>query len=200
MPPITPDPKSIRAFESAESFEEWLSENHDKAQELYLRLYKKGSTVPSVTYSEALDVALCWGWIDGIRKSWDADSFLQRFTPRRPRSVWSQLNRERVERLIAEGRMTPHGLKQVEAAKADGRWDAAYASGRTMEMPADLLEAIEREPKALESFRTLDKANRYAMAWRLGNLKTAESRQKRIAAFVELLKEGKTLHPTAKAK
>jgi uncharacterized protein YdeI (YjbR/CyaY-like superfamily) len=198
MAPVTPDPSTIHAFKSPKAFETWLAKNHAKQSELYLRIYKKDSGVATVTYAEALDVALCWGWIDGLKKSYDAESFLQRFTPRKKKSVWSQINRDHVARLIADKRMTPHGLSHVAAAKADGRWDAAYAGAKTMTVPEDLLEAIRAEPKALANYERLDKTNRYALAFRLGNLKTAAGRQKRIESFVEMLKAGGTLHPTKK--
>jgi len=198
MAAIVPPKKSIRAFASEQAFETWLEAHHDKQSELYLRIYKKGSGVPTISYAQALDVALCWGWIDGLKKSYDAQSFLQRFTPRRSKSVWSQINREHVARLIADKRMTPHGLRHIEAAKADGRWATAYAGSAKLELPEDLLSAIRAEPKAFKTFQTLDKANRYALGFRLGALKTAAGRSKKIAAFVELLKRGKTVHPMAK--
>jgi uncharacterized protein YdeI (YjbR/CyaY-like superfamily) len=199
MAPVVPPPKSIRAFDSEAAFEVWLAANHDKTSELYLRIYKKGTGKKTVTYAEALDVALCWGWIDGIKKSFDDKSFLQRFTPRRPKSIWSQRNREHIARLLAAGRLTPHGLAHVTAAKADGRWEAAYAPGSTMTVPADLLAAIEAEPRARITFRALDKQNLYALAFRLGNIKTAAGRTRRIAAFVDMLKRGQTLHPPRRA-
>jgi len=200
MAPVIPDPKSIRAFKSADALESWLAKNHGKQSELYLRIYKKGSGVATVSHSEAVDVALCWGWIDAIRKSHDELSFLQRFTPRKPRSIWSQVNRERVERLVASGRMTPHGLAQVEAAKADGRWAAAYGVRAKMKTPDDLLAALQREPEALATYEQLDKTNLFALAFRLGNLKTAAGREKRIASFVAMLKQGRTLHPQRSSK
>lgn len=199
MAPVVPDPRTIRAFESERAFEAWLSENHATETELWLKIYKKASGRPTVTYAEALDVALCWGWIDGLKKSLDGESFLQRFTPRKGRSLWSQINREHVARLTAAGRMTEHGQRHVDAAKADGRWDAAYASASTMAMPADFEEAVARSPEARAFYATLDKANRYAIAFRLANLKTAEGRAKRIASFVEMLARGEALHPAKAA-
>jgi uncharacterized protein YdeI (YjbR/CyaY-like superfamily) len=195
MTAIVPDPRHIKAFASQAAFEIWLTANHDKKSELYLRIYKKDSGKKTVTYAQALDVALCWGWIDGIKKPFDDKSFLQRFTPRRAKSVWSRINRDHVARLVASGRMTPHGLAHVTAAKADGRWEAAYASGTTMTLPDDLVAAIKAEPHAHATLRTLNKQNLYAMAYRLGNLKTPAGRAKRIAAFVDMLKRGRTLHP-----
>src|SRR5687767_345681 len=140
MATIVPDKKKIRSFRSEAAFEKWLAKNHARETELWLRLYKKGSGVPTLTPAQAIDVALCWGWIDGIRKGLDELSFLQRFTPRRAKSVWSQINRDNVARLTAAGRMTPHGQRQVDVAKADGRWDAAYAPMRSASaetLPAD---------------------------------------------------------------
>jgi uncharacterized protein YdeI (YjbR/CyaY-like superfamily) len=200
MANITPDPRRIRAFESSEHFARWLAANKDSEPELFLRLYKKGSGVPSITYAEALDVALCWGWIDGLKKAYDEASFLQRFTPRRSKSVWSKINCEHVERLITAGKMRPAGLVHVEAAKVDGRWAAAYAGSATMDMPEDLMQAITAEPRALATFKTLDRANRYALAFRVQNLKTAAGRAKKIASFVAMLEEGKTIHPMKKAQ
>lgn len=195
MPPVTPNPEKIRGFACAQDFEKWLQQNHDKQDELWLKIHKKASGLPTVTYAEALDVALCWGWIDGLKKTFDDSSFLQRFTPRKGKSIWSQINRGHVARLIAAGRMTPHGQKHIDAAIADGRWAAAYASGRNMEFPADLQAAIEAEPKAREFFATLNSANRYALAFRTRNLKTAAGRQKRIAEFVQMLARGEAPHP-----
>jgi uncharacterized protein YdeI (YjbR/CyaY-like superfamily) len=187
--------KPILAFEDAKTFEQWLSEHHASARELFVRFYKKASGRPTVTYSEAVDVALCWGWIDGVVQRYDDASYLQRFTPRRPKSLWSQINRERVARLIAEKRMTAHGLVHVEAAKADGRWEAAYASPSAVKMPRELLDALERDAKAKAAFDGLSLQNRYAIAHRIVTLKTAEGRAKRIAAFVAMLKRGETPYP-----
>jgi uncharacterized protein YdeI (YjbR/CyaY-like superfamily) len=195
MGKLTLDPKAIKAFSTAKLFRDWLEKNHDKRSEIYLRVYKKGSGHPSITIGEALDEALCWGWIDAIRHAYDEHSYLQRYTPRTPRSIWSQINRDHVARLIAEKRMTPHGLKQVKLAQADGRWDAAYASAKTMTIPDDLLVAIKAEPKALALFERLDRTNLYALAFRLAQLKTPAGRTKRIASFVAMLARGETLHP-----
>lgn len=198
MPPVIVDPSKIAAFKTEKAFERWLASHHDSERELYLRLYKKGSGVASLTYAEALDVALCWGWIDGLKKAYDEQSFLQRFSPRKPKSIWSQINREHVARLVAAGRMTPHGLCHIEAAKADGRWDAAYASARAMTVPADLQAAIESDALARKTFQTLDKTNVYALAFRVGNSKTAAGRAKKIAAFVAMLARGESIHPVRK--
>jgi uncharacterized protein YdeI (YjbR/CyaY-like superfamily) len=194
------DPKAIRAFKNSDAFEAWLAKNHDRAKELFLRIYKKDSGKPTVSNSEAVDVALCWGWIDAVRLAYDEDSFLQRFTPRGPKSRWSDINRKRVARLEREGRMTAHGRRHVDAAKADGRWDAAYLPASQIAVPADLLAAIEAEPKALATFKTLNRQNIYALAYRTLLLKTPEGRAKRIRLFVEQLKRGETPHPNTARK
>jgi uncharacterized protein YdeI (YjbR/CyaY-like superfamily) len=196
---VVPDPRSIRAFRSAKAFEAWLAANHANKTEVYLRIYKKGSGKPTVTHPEALDVALCWGWIDAIRKAYDEESFLQRFAPRGAKSIWSQINREHVARLTAAGRMTEHGAAKVEAAKADGRWQAAYAGARHMTIPEDLQRAIDANRAARTTFDTLSKQNLYALSFRLGNLKTPASRQKKIAGFVDMLARGETPHPNRRA-
>jgi uncharacterized protein YdeI (YjbR/CyaY-like superfamily) len=198
MPPVVPDPSRIRSFSTPAAFEKWLTRHHDREPELWLKIHKKASGLKSVTHAEALDVALCWGWIDGLRKSFDARSFLQRVTPRRPKSIWSQVNRERVARLIQVGRMTPHGQRQVDAAKADGRWDAAYAPIRkasVTSMPADLRAAIEANPKARKTFRTLGRQNLFALAFRTNNMKTAAGRARKIRTLVEMLARGETIVP-----
>ena len=199
MAPVIPHPERIRAFPDAQSFEAWLSAHHDKEEELWLKIHKKGSGFPTISYAEALDVALCWGWIDGLKKSFDENSFLQRFTPRKKKSIWSQVNRQHVERLIAAKRMTPYGQAHIDAAKADGRWDAAYASASKMEMPEDLLAAIRAEPKAMQTFERLNATNRYALAFRTHNMKTEAGRARKIASFVAMLAEGETPYPNGSA-
>ena len=169
--------------------------HHHKEDEVWIRIYKVGSGLKSITPKEAIDVCLCWGWIDAVRKRFDDKSYLQRYTRRRKRSIWSQINVDNVTRLIAEGRMTKHGLEEVEAAKADGRWDRAYASGRNMKIPDDLQAAIDAEPKARRTLSTLSAQNRFALAFRVHNTKTVAGRKKTIAAFVEMLKRGETIHP-----
>jgi uncharacterized protein YdeI (YjbR/CyaY-like superfamily) len=172
--------------------------NHARESEIWLKIHKKSSGLPTVTSAQALDVALCWGWIDGIRKSFDDTSFLQRYTPRRPRSIWSQINRDNVARLTAAGRMTPHGQRQVDAAKADGRWDAAYAPVRSTSeatIPADLRAAIEANPRARKTFRTLGRMNLFALAFRTNRMKTAAGRARKIAALVDMLARGETIVP-----
>jgi uncharacterized protein YdeI (YjbR/CyaY-like superfamily) len=195
MPPVIPDPKKTRAFKDQAAFEAWLSKHHARESELWLKIHKKASGLPTVTYAEALDVALCWGWIDGLKKSFDQDSFLQRFTPRKAKSIWSQINREHVARLVAAGRMTEHGQHHVDAAKADGRWDAAYASQRDMKFPEDLQKAIEATPKAHATFKALSKVNLYALAHRVNNVKTEAGRAASIKRFVAMLARGETPHP-----
>jgi uncharacterized protein YdeI (YjbR/CyaY-like superfamily) len=198
MAPITPNPKTIRHFRSEVAFEKWLSTHHDRETELWLKIHKKASGLPTVTYAEALDVALCWGWIDGIRKSFDEISFLQRFTPRGKKSIWSQVNQGHVARLTKAGRMTPHGQRHVDAAKADGRWAAAYAPIRKADhasIPDDLKAAIAANPKALKTFKTLGKTSLFALAFRTNNMKTAAGRAKKIAALVEMLGRGDTIVP-----
>ncbi len=201
MAPVTPDPKKIKPFRTAAAFEKWLSVNHARASEIWIRIYKKDSGLPTVTHAQALEIALCWGWIDAIRKPFDDRSFLQRFTPRRPKSIWSQVNRDHVARLTAEGRMTPHGQKHVDSAKADGRWDAAYAPMRsaTIEtVPADLRAAIEANARARKTFQTLGKMNLFALAFRTNNMKTPAGRARKIAELVAMLARGETIVPEAR--
>lgn len=198
MAPVKPDPKNIKAFRTADAFEKWLSRNHDRAPEIWIRIHKKDSGLPTVTHAQALEIALCWGWIDAIRKPFDDVSFLQRFTPRRPKSIWSQVNRDHVARLTADGRMTPHGQKHVDAAKADGRWDAAYAPMRsaTIEtLPADLRTAIEANARARKTLQTLGRVNLFALAFRTNNMKTPAGRAKKIAQLVAMLARGETIVP-----
>lgn len=193
-----PDPKTIQSFPNAAAFERWLATHHDREPGLWLRIYKKGSGVQTVSHPEALDVALCWGWIDGIRKSLDDVSFLQRFSPRQKRSLWSQVNRGHVARLTAEGRMREPGLREVERAKADGRWDAAYAPIRAASeasIPPDLRAAIEASPRARAVFRTLNRVNLFALAFRTNNMKTAAGRARKIEELVRMLERKETVVP-----
>lgn len=202
MPPVVPDPDRIKSFKNAAAFEKWMATHHASEPEIWLKIHKKSSGLPTVDYAQALDVALCWGWIDGIKKSFDEQSFLQRFTPRTAKSIWSQVNREHVARLIDAGRMTPHGHKQVDAAKADGRWDAAYAPIREVTrdtMPGDLRAAIEANPRARKTFATLSRQNLFALAFRTNNMKTPAGRAKKIAALVAMLACGETIVPQKKA-
>jgi uncharacterized protein YdeI (YjbR/CyaY-like superfamily) len=198
MAPIVPDPKKIKSFPTEAAFEKWLATHHAKETELWLQIYKKGSGVATVTYAQALDVALCWGWIDGLKKGFDEHSFLQRFTPRKARSIWSQINREHVARLVAAGRMTAHGQRHVDSAQADGRWDAAYAPSRQAThdtMPADLRAAIEANARARKTFEGLGRQNLFSLAFRTNNMKTPAGRAKKIATLVAMLARGETIVP-----
>jgi uncharacterized protein YdeI (YjbR/CyaY-like superfamily) len=200
MAPVIPDTKKIRSFCTDADLERWLSTNHQRETELWLRIFKKGSGVETVTPAQALDVALCWGWIDGIRKGLDDRSFLQRYTPRRAKSAWSQINRDHVTRLIAAGRMTPYGQRQVDVAKADGRWDAAYAPIRTATIPDDLRYAIEARPRARKTFRTLGRMNLFALAYRTNKMRTSAGRAKKIAELVAMLERGETIVPERRTR
>jgi uncharacterized protein YdeI (YjbR/CyaY-like superfamily) len=186
-------PEALREFADFRSFYDWLEKHHDSAPEVWIRIFRKGTGKPTISPVEAIDAILCWGWIDGIRKSWDNESFVQRYCPRRPKSVWSQINRDNVARLTEAGLMTVHGQKQVDLAKADGRWDAAYKT--TMAPPDDLLAAIADNPAAQETFARLTAQNRFALTFRLNSLKTEAGRKKKIAAFVDMLSRGETIYP-----
>lgn len=198
MAPIIPDPKKIKSFRTQQAFETWLGKHHARETEIWLKVYKKASGVKSVTCAEALEVALCWGWIDGIRKGLDETAFLQRYTPRTARSIWSQVNRDHIARLTAAGRMTPQGQRQVDLAKADGRWDAAYAPIRSTteaSIPPDLRAAIDANPRARKTFETLGKMNLFALAFRTNSMKTPAGRARKITALVEMLARGETIVP-----
>jgi len=198
MAPVVPNPKTIRSFRDAAAFEAWLARRHDRETELWLKIHKKDSGLPSVNYAQALDVALCWGWIDGLKKSFDERSFLQRFTPRTKKSIWSQINREHVKRLTKAGRMTPHGQRAIDAAKADGRWDAAYAPIRAASvelLPTDLRRAIRANPKATKTFMKLTRTNLFALGFRVNNMKTPAGRAKKIDDLVAMLARGETIVP-----
>ncbi len=195
MAPVKVDPDKVHEFKDAESFYKWLAKHHDKETELWIKIHKVGSGLQSITAKEAIDVVLCWGWIDAVRKGFDDKSFLQRYTPRGKKSIWSQINVDNIARLIEEDRMTGHGLAKVEAAKSDGRWDRAYASGKDMKIPEDLQTAIEAEPKALEMLEKLSEQNRFALAFRIHNLKTEAARRKKIETFVAMLTRGETIYP-----
>ena len=189
-------------FKSAKAFEAWLKKNHATSEGLWLKIAKRGSNEPSVTYPEAVEIALCWGWIDGQKKSLDDQHYLQRFTPRRARSVWSKINVEKVQALIEAGRMQAPGQAQVEAAKADGRWARAYDSARTSTVPEDLQAALEAEPAAKTFFASINASNRYAILWRIQTAARAETRARRIAQLVGMLARGETIHlfkPKARA-
>ncbi len=199
MAPVVVDPKHVHAFADEAAFEAWLAKNHDRETEVWIRIYKIKSGVASITVKEAIDVCLCWGWIDGIKKSFDEASFLQRYTPRGKKSVWSQVNVDNVARLTEAGRMTGHGQKHIEAAKADGRWDAAYrVKGSTL--PDDFVAAANAVPEAKAMLETLSAQNRFALIFRLQALKTEAGRQKAIARFVEMLARGETIYPQGTPK
>ena len=182
----------------AQQWRAWLDAHHSESPDVWLVLHKKGGDVTGLTYDAALDEALCFGWIDGQVGKRDAGSMLQRFTPRTRRSPWSSRNVGHIARLIEEGRMRPAGLAAVEAAKADGRWDAAYAGPATAVTPADLLEAIATNPEAQRMYDLLTSGNRYALSWRLGQLKRPATRAKKIDDFVAMLARHETIHPQKK--
>jgi len=184
----------IKSFKTQKAFETWLSENFLLQEGIFLQLYKKNSGISSISYAEALDVALCYGWIDGIKKSNDEVSWLQKFTPRRARSIWSKINTQHVERLTAAGKMRPQGIAEVEKAKTDGRWEKAYEAQRTMQIPEDFLKELSKNKKALTFFESLNKTNKYAIAFRLYHAKKPETRQKRFKEFLQMMREGKKLY------
>jgi len=195
MAAVTVDPGKVHAFKDMEQFHVWLAAHHGDADEVWIKIHKVGSGLESITARQAIDVVLCWGWIDGIRKRLDDSSFLQRYTPRTARSIWSQINVDNVARLIAAGHMTRYGLEQVEAARADGRWDRAYGSGQGMKIPDDLQAAIDAEPKARAMLAKLTEQNRFALAFRTHNMKTEAGRKRKIATFVDMLSRGETIYP-----
>ena len=185
----------VLEFTTQAEWEEWLSEKHDGSSGVWLRIARRGSGHVSPTYAEALDVALCWGWIDARKRALDETAWLQRFTPRTPRSRWSQVNTRHAERLVADGRMQPSGLREMERAKADGRWTAAYASPRTATVPDDLAAALDAVPEAAAFFAGLDGRNRYAVLYRIESAKRPETREKRIRTLVAMLADGQKLYP-----
>jgi uncharacterized protein YdeI (YjbR/CyaY-like superfamily) len=185
----------ILGFPSREGWAAWLAANHETAAGLWLKIAKKSSGAPTVSYADAVEVALCYGWIDGQKRPLDEGHWLQRFTPRRPKSRWSKINRDTATALLARGELAPAGLRQVELAKADGRWDAAYDGQRTAEVPADLAEALAANEAAAEFFATLSSANRYAILYRVHDAKRPATRARRIEHFVAMLAAGQTLHP-----
>jgi uncharacterized protein YdeI (YjbR/CyaY-like superfamily) len=198
MAPVHVDPNKVFEFKDAKGFHSWLRKNWDKETEVWIKIHKVKSGLASITPTEAIDVALCWGWIDAIRKGLDDKSFLQRYTPRGKKSVWSQINVANVERLTKAGAMQPSGLAQVEAAKADGRWERAYRMNGA-EPPEDLMTAIRASSKAHAAYKSLSSQNRFALTFRTLSMKTAAGRAKRIAAFVEMLERGETIHPNGKS-
>jgi uncharacterized protein YdeI (YjbR/CyaY-like superfamily) len=188
------DDLPILLFAARPDLEEWLEQNHAGSEGVWLKIAKKGAAEPSVSYAEALELALCFGWIDSQKRGHDEQHFLQRFTPRRPRGRWSKINREKAEALVADKRMRPSGLAEVEAAKADGRWEAAYEGQRTAAIPVDLQRELDANPAAAEFFADLDGANRYAIIYRLNEAKKAETRERRLAKFVAMLERGEKIH------
>ncbi|MGB8812205.1 MAG: YdeI/OmpD-associated family protein [Paracoccaceae bacterium] len=192
---MTPDPARIRAFATPQDWAHWLAENHATAPELWLRVFKKASGIQSLDWEQAVVEALAWGWIDGIKKAYDDTSYIQRFTPRRKGSIWSQKNRAHVERLLAEGRMQAPGIAHITAAQANGRWEAAYAGGAAMEIPADFLAALANAPQtARDTYADLNRQNLYAICYRLNAAKRADTRTKRIAEFIAMLARGERFH------
>ena len=185
----------IMSFQSAKEWEAWLAKNHGRSAGVWVQFYKKDSGKQGVTYPDVLDGALCYGWIDGQLKPNDKESWLRKFTPRRARSVWSKRNTEHVVRLTGAGRMKRAGLREVEAAKADGRWARGYDSPANMSVPDDFLKALSRNKKAKAFFEALNKANRYAVAWRLATAKKPETREKRFKAMLAMLARGEAFHP-----
>jgi uncharacterized protein YdeI (YjbR/CyaY-like superfamily) len=194
MAPMVVDPGRVKEFTDFQAFHDWLSKHHDREPEIWIRMHKKGSGLVSIDWGQAVDAALCWGWIDGVRKSLDERSFLQRLTPRGPKSSWSKINIDKVAALTVAGFMTGHGLKHVEAAKADGRWDAAYRV-KDAEVPADLQAAIDADPKARAMFAVLTSQNRFALIFRTGQMKTPAGRARKIADLTAMLARGETPYP-----
>jgi uncharacterized protein YdeI (YjbR/CyaY-like superfamily) len=189
-----PTAANTKPFATPQAWGAWLKANHAKSDGLWVRLFKKDSGVKSINYAQALDEALCWGWIDGQKRGYDAQSFLQRFSPRGPRSGWSQINRGHIARLTREKRMRAPGLAQVAAAQEDGRWDAAYAGQKEAAVPADFLKALAKDKAALAFFKSLNKANHFAVYHRLHTAKKPETRQRRFEALLAMMRAGKKLH------
>ncbi len=185
----------IILFPNQKDWAKWLDKHHATSTGIWMRLAKKAAALESVSYADALDVALCYGWIDGQKKSYDADSWLQKFTPRGAKSIWSKINREKAKSLIAAGMMKPAGLLAIEKAKQDGRWEAAYDSQSKASVPDDFQAELNRHPKANEFFATLNSANRYAILFRIHTAKKKETRARRIQQFIEMLERGEKLHP-----
>jgi uncharacterized protein YdeI (YjbR/CyaY-like superfamily) len=181
-------------FANLKEWEDWLEKNHGNFRAIWVKFAKKNSGTVSITYDEALRGALCYGWIDGLINKYDNSYYLTRFSPRKPVSIWSKINRELAEKLILEGKMQPSGLAAIEAAKANGRWHTAYDSSKTMQVPEDFFKELAEDKKAEEFFRSLNKANTYAIAWRLQTAKNPETREKRKKMLLEMMKKGEKLH------
>ena len=188
------DDKPILEFRQKTAWRKWLEKNHGSSSGAWLRLAKKGSGLSSISRDDALDAALCYGWIDGQARSEGDATWLQKFTPRTKRSIWSKINRQKVQALIESGEMRPAGLAEIERAKQDGRWDAAYDSPKTISVPDDLQDELDKNRKAKSFFETLDSRNRYAILFRIHTAKRAETRAKRIREFVEMLERGERIH------
>ncbi len=184
----------ILPFSGKKKWADWLATEHDKSVGVWLKLAKKDSGIPTITYEEALDIALCYGWIDGQKKGFDEQHWLQKFTPRGPKSIWSKINTEGAERLIANGEMRPAGTKAIELAKQDGRWAAAYASQKNIDMPEDFQTALDKNKKAKAFFATLKSAERYSFLFRIHHAKKPETRARKIQQFIELLERGEKIH------
>ena len=184
----------ILPFKTIKAFEKWLSKNHDYAEGIWLKFYKKDSGEKSITHEEAIHEALCYGWIDGQANKFDDISWIQKFTPRRPRSIWSKRNIAIIERLTELGKMKPSGAAEVEKARADGRWEKAYDSPANMTVPPDFMKALSKNKKAKTFFESLNKTNKYAICWRLQTAKKPETKEKRIKAIIEMLAKGEKFH------
>ena len=185
---------STISFQTQKKWRDWLSKNHSVTEGIWLLLYKKDSGIKSINHDEALDEALCFGWIDGQAKSYDDESYLQKFTPRRKKSIWSKRNTEKVVQLIQNRKMHAAGLAEVEAAKADGRWAKAYDSPANMKIPDDFLKELSKKPEAFAFFNTLNKTNKFSIGWRLQTAKKPETREKRMRAIIVMLEQGKKFH------
>jgi len=194
MPTNSPDGSPVKLFRSEQDWAAWLEKNHQKSIGLWLRIAKKDSKVQSLSYKQALDVALCYGWIDGQKRPESEQAWLQKFVPRSARSVWSKINRENALALLASGRMQPAGLEAIENAKRNGRWEAAYDSPAAATVPDDFQEALAANPQAKVFFEALDRANRYAVLWRIQTVKKAETRARKIKQFVAMLERQEKLH------
>ncbi|KIL40581.1 bacteriocin-protection protein [Gordoniibacillus kamchatkensis] len=190
-----PNELPIMLFQDQQALEGWLELHHDTSPGIRLQIAKKGSGVVSVSYDEALESALCYGWVDSQKEAFDEKLWIQRFTPRGPKSIWSKINKEKAERLIAEGRMKPPGMQAIDAAKRNGQWDKAYESQSTASMPEDFAAELERNVKAKAFYDTLNRQNQYAILFRIHNAKKQETRVKRIAQFIEMLEKGEKLYP-----
>jgi uncharacterized protein YdeI (YjbR/CyaY-like superfamily) len=182
-------------FANAAAFEKWLHKNHSKSDGIWLKIARAGSGIQSLDYAGALEVCLCYGWIDGTRKSLDKEYFVQKYTPRRPGSIWSVINQQKVQKLIDEGRMQPAGLAVIEEAKKSGQWDKAYESPKAIKIPVELQEALDAKPKAKKFFATLSSQNRFSILFRIGKVKKEETKARKIKEFVAMLEKGETIYP-----